>query len=268
MNERIGITVLGSGSRGNSIVVHSCDQAILVDAGFSRKETLARLSSAGIRAETIAGILVSHEHGDHVDGIRLLSDELGIPAFGSSGTMRRLIPENKIGKVYHVFESGSTFQIASFSVKTFSVPHDALDPVAFVISRSGFRVGIATDLGHLNHLCIERLRGCDALVLEANHDLEMQKKSERHIRLKRRVLGKHGHLSNNDSVNSFPLLLTEKTKFLCLAHLSSECNSPELLREIASQKLAEMSREDILLGIAGQKNPLQTFWLGDEDALL
>lgn len=257
----LGITVLGSGSRGNSILLHSEDEGILVDAGFSRKEIIARIQKSNICPEIIKAILISHEHGDHISGAKILADSFGIPTYGTSETLKYLDSFGKLGKELKVFESGSAFSIGTFEIRPFSVPHDAADPVGFVVAYHGVKVGIATDMGHLSALCIKRLSGCDALIIESNHDVEMQKNSERALHLKRRVLGKHGHLNNDDAISALPLLISRNTRFLCLSHLSTECNRQELVRKLAEKKLAELNRSDILLTIADQIIPLPTVWI-------
>lgn len=258
---KFGITVLGSGSAGNSILVHDESSALLIDAGFSMKELFSRMEKAGFCPSIIKALLVSHEHGDHVKGARVLADSLGIPTYGTCQSLKYLSEKKLVGSRVSVFETGSVFQIGNFQVRPFSVPHDALDPVGFVILKDGKKVGIATDLGHLSALCVQRLFGCDALVLECNHDVEMQLGSERHHRLKRRILGKHGHLSNDDAINSMDSLLSEKTRYLCFSHLSCDCNSYELVENLALKKLAELNRTDILLAVARQEDPSPTCWL-------
>ncbi|HBC89121.1 MAG TPA: MBL fold metallo-hydrolase [Lentisphaeria bacterium] len=255
------ITVLGSGSRGNAILVHNAGNAILVDAGFSRKALLEKLSAAGINPCIIRALLISHEHGDHVDGVRLFSDELGIPAYLTMKTAASLEETGKLGKKKVLFETGSVFDIGGFQIRPFAVPHDAIDPVGFVISSGDARAGIATDLGHINSLCMQRLKDCDALILESNHDVEMQNRSDRNMRLKRRVLGKHGHLSNEDAINSFEELVTERTKYVFLVHLSSDCNEYELVLRTARAKLDGLGRPDVKLIIVCQDKASETIWI-------
>ena len=261
----LGITVLGSGSRGNSILLHSADEGILIDAGFSRKEIIARMLKSNVSPEIIKAILISHEHGDHISGAKLLADNFGIPTYGTSETLKHLHVYEKLGRDVRIFESGSVFNVGSFEIRPFSVPHDAADPVGFVVTCQRVKVGIATDMGHLSALCLKRLSGCDALIIESNHDVEMQKNSERAMHLKRRVLGKHGHLNNDDAMSALPLLISRNTRFLCLSHLSSECNSQELVRKLAENKLAELNRPDILLSIADQLIPLPTVWMNPSE---
>jgi phosphoribosyl 1,2-cyclic phosphodiesterase len=255
-----GITVLGSGSRGNAILVHNNDNALLVDAGFSRKELLARISSCGLDASKIRALLISHEHGDHVNGARLFSDELGIPTYVTFETAVFLEKAGKLGKKKVLFETGTAFEIAEFQVRAFAVPHDATDPVGFIISSGNIKIGIATDLGHLNSLCMQRLKDCDVLVLESNHDVEMQNRSDRSQHLKRRVLGKHGHLSNDDAISAFGELVTSKTKCVFLVHLSSDCNECGLVSGLAGRKLEEMGRTDLKFVVVSQDKASQTFW--------
>ncbi len=258
---RFGITVLGSGSRGNAILIHTEDEGVLVDAGFSRKELIARLAVCGLDPKKIKALLISHEHGDHVNGARLFSDDFEIPTYLTAGTGLFLDNLGKLGKKRVFFETGSIFEVKPFSVRPFSVPHDAEDPVGFVISLDSTRVGIATDLGHMNSLCMQRLRDCDALILECNHDVEMQNRSDRSIKLRKRVLGKRGHLSNDDAMKALDFLVTEKTRFIFLVHVSSDCNEYSLVQEVGNRKLADIGRQDIRLTVVSQDKPSETIWI-------
>ncbi len=258
---RFGITALGSGSRGNAILIHTEEEGILVDAGFSRKEIIARLASCGIDPRKIKALLISHEHGDHVNGARLFSDDYDIPTYTTASTGKCLNDLGKLGKKRVFFETGSIFEIKPFNVRPFAVPHDAVDPVGFVISVESIKVGIATDLGHMNTLCIQRLKDCDALILECNHDVEMQRRSERSLKLQMRVLGKRGHLNNDDAMSALDSLVTEKTKFVFLVHLSSDCNEYSLVLELGKKKLADIGRQDILLTVVSQDRPSETIWI-------
>ncbi|MFA6292886.1 MAG: MBL fold metallo-hydrolase [Victivallales bacterium] len=258
---RFGITALGSGSRGNAILLHTEEEGILVDAGFSRKELIARLASCGIEPGRIKALLISHEHGDHVNGARLFSDDYGIPTYLTTGTGLSLDALGKLGKKRFFFETGSVFEVKPFKIRPFSVPHDAADPVGFVVSLDSTKVGIATDLGHINSLCLQRLRDCDALILECNHDVEMQRRSERSLKLQMRVLGKRGHLNNDDAMSALDSLVTEKTRFLFLVHLSSDCNEYSLVQELGKKKLADIGRQDIRLTVVSQDRPSETIWI-------
>ncbi|OGV51701.1 MAG: hypothetical protein A2X49_15790 [Lentisphaerae bacterium GWF2_52_8] len=258
----IAITILGSGSKGNAILLHDKDWGLLVDAGFSRKETWARLNVCGIQPGIIKALLITHEHEDHVKGCRLIAQDLDIPVYGTPDTIRHLSTKNAIGPKKFLFDPGTRFQLGPFQVEPFTVPHDALQPVGFIISDGHVKIGIATDLGQLNRLCRERLSGCDALILESNHDLQMLRDAERPLHLKRRILGSHGHLNNDDALHALEELLKENTKFLFLAHLSTDCNCPDLVHKLALGKLTNMGRTDILLKVAGQSCPLPTVRVG------
>jgi len=250
------ITVLGSGSSGNSVLLSSGDNGILIDAGFSRKEILSRLSKSGISPDVIKAILITHEHTDHVRGVRVLADYLDIPTYTTYDTAQYLVDKNRIGKKKVVFDAGSPFKIIDFDVQPFRISHDAIDPVGFIVSISGVKVGFAMDLGHLDRLTKCRLKGCDAIVLESNHDVNLLKTSSRPLRLIRRIAGNFGHLSNDTAISSLSELITSSSRFLFLGHLSGECNRAEIVEEMALSKLTEINRPDIALSIMKQGSPL------------
>lgn len=256
----LGITVLGSGSKGNSVLLHTKEKGLLVDIGFSRKEMLARLETRNISPDIIQALVVTHEHDDHVKGCRVFTDQFKIPSYLTPDTYSFLNAKNKVGNQKKLFDPGSKFDIDQFYVEPFAVQHDAIQPVGFVITINGFKVGIATDLGFLNRLCMQRLYDCDALVLESNHDIPMLRMSERPLSLKRRIMSRHGHLNNEDAINSLDSLLTSKTKYLCLAHISSDCNDHDLVENMAVHKLNELGRQDIKLDVAKQSRPMETTW--------
>lgn len=257
----LGITVLGSGSRGNAVLVHTPTEGILIDSGFTCKEMLARMAVVQVAPEIIRGLLITHEHTDHIRGMRRLAAQLEIPTYLSAATYRYLEAAGQTGPKNVLFEAGTEFRIGAFAVQSFPVPHDAIEPVGFIISYQGDKIGVATDLGTVNRLIQQRLHDCTVLMLESNHDLEMLKTSERPLNLKRRIMGKHGHLNNDDALASLGELLTARTRVLFLSHLSEECNCAQLLLNIAREKLAELNRNDILLQIALQAKPLPTVWL-------
>ena len=154
------------------------------------------------------------------------------------------------------FEPGQDFHIAGFEISPFAVQHDAVCPVGFVIRRGGCTVGIATDLGDVNALARQRLCDCSALILESNYDAKMLRDSDRQIYLKRRILGRHGHLDNVVALKALEELLTPRTSVLMLAHLSSECNCPELVRNLFETKLRELGRTDLRFEVLSQERPV------------
>ena len=258
---QFGITNLGSGSSGNATVIHTPEGAILVDAGFSCRELLSRLASVSVAPETIKAVLISHEHSDHTKGCRVFSDTYRIPCCSTSITCRALADAGRIGERKILFSPGTPFPLAGITVEPFTVPHDARDTVAFNFLCNGCKISIATDLGHVNNLTVSRLSDCDALLLESNHDLKMLADSSRPLHLKRRIMSRHGHLSNEDAMRSLETLLSEKTRYLLFGHLSSECNDRNLVEAMAEERLDVLKRHDISFRIASQSVPSETFWV-------
>ena len=257
----IGVTILGSGSRGNCLVVRAADGAVLVDAGFSAKEIRRRLRVAQVDETLIRAILVSHEHDDHVRGLDVLGRQLDVPVFANRMTIEAVRDRTGLRTSVHVFASGSAFAVEGMSVDPFSIPHDAIDPVGFVVECQGRRIGIATDLGHVSHLTRNRLRDCDLLVVESNHDIAMLRDSRRPWSIKQRILSRHGHLSNEASMDLVREIVCERTRHLVLAHASQECNRYELVQEKATECLSELGRPDIEPQVARQADSLPTLWL-------
>ncbi|MCX7007414.1 MAG: MBL fold metallo-hydrolase [Kiritimatiellaeota bacterium] len=186
---------MASGSSGNCTLVRSGDTVLLVDAGLSARETGKRLESVGVRLDQVSGICISHEHSDHTAGLRVLQQRHGIPLFANRGTFEALAEELQQLK-WQIFTTGCAFNVGSLRVEPFMVPHDANEPVGFIVGDGTQRIGIATDMGCVTHLVRERLRPCRAIVLEANHDVELLQESDRPWQLKQRILGRQGHLSN------------------------------------------------------------------------
>lgn len=258
---RTGVTILGSGSSGNATLIHRGDEAILVDAGFSRKEILERISSVGLSPSIIKALIITHEHLDHVKGSRVLSDELDIPVYMAGETCRYMQEYGYAGQKKKLFAPGSFFELGSFSIDPFTVQHDAVQPVGFIVRIGNTKIGIATDLGFMGTLVKHKLKDCDAVLLEANHDLEMLKNSKRPYSIKKRIMSRHGHLSNNDAIASLDEILTPNTRQLFLVHISGECNDRNLLRDLAEKKLTELKRNDIFLSLPEQSGPSLTAWI-------
>lgn len=234
----VTIAPLGSGSKGNALIVSAGGESLAIDAGFSRREMLARIVAHGVAAETLRAVLITHEHTDHTSGCRLLCDELQIPACMTPGTSRILEKRRALPQRVRQFSPGMRFNIGSFVVNAFAVPHDATEPVGFVVEYGNLKIGVATDLGEVNADVLSHLRGCDALVLESNYDPDMLAHSDRKLSLKRRIAGPAGHLENSAAAAALEKLTTERTKLVLLAHISSECNLPDLVAQQAGQKLA------------------------------
>ncbi|HPY90798.1 MAG TPA: MBL fold metallo-hydrolase [Lentisphaeria bacterium] len=258
--EPLGITVLGSGSRGNAMLIHSGDAGILIDAGFSLKELRRRLRAAELPESIVRGIIVSHEHNDHVSGLRVCANHFQVPVFMTrkcADVMRHR--DADLGQL-SLFAPGGAFSVSSFEIEPFSVSHDANDPVAFVVRRGHCKIGVATDLGHAGSTVEYQLRHCNTIVLESNHDLNLLAASKRPWPLKQRIMGRHGHLSNAACAELLQRVVDSCTKNIILAHISQECNRPDIAEETARRSLAQIARPDIELTIAGQDNPSATVW--------
>lgn len=231
------VCVLASGSSGNSIYIASEKTRILIDAGLSAKQVALRLEQIGVVPESINGICVSHEHGDHVGGIRVLQKRHGIPVYTNAGTLNGIRRQPKGSEIsVQVFQTGSPFKIGDIQVEPFSVPHDAYEPVGFRLQSGSFSVGVVTDLGMSTSLIQQKLKGCHAIVLESNHDEDLLREAPRPWSLKQRIRSRQGHLSNIDAARLITDCATEQLEHVFLAHLSSDCNTPDTaLRTVASQ---------------------------------
>jgi phosphoribosyl 1,2-cyclic phosphodiesterase len=243
----MGVTVsmLASGSRGNCAVVASSTTKILVDAGVSCREIFKRMKSLGDDARSLSAILITHEHCDHIYGLATLAKKLRIPIFMTGAThqawaraMRNQNGERPQIEKLERFESGHTFQVGDIAVKPFTIPHDAVDPVGFTFRAEGVKVGIATDLGYIPASVRDHLRGCDVLVMESNHDLEMLRVGPYPWSVKQRVMSRVGHLSNLALADFFSNDYDNSATFVVLAHLSEQNNLPELARREAEKALS------------------------------
>jgi phosphoribosyl 1,2-cyclic phosphodiesterase len=209
---------------------------ILVDAGLSRKETFERLSQIGVDGSSISAILITHEHSDHIQGLVPIARKLNIPVYVSRLTAPA-IPWGEFTPSLELFQAGSVFPVGDIEVSSFTIPHDAQDPVGFSLCAEGIKVSIATDLGYLPESIRHHLRGSDVLLLEANHDVEMLKVGPYPWPVKQRVMGRMGHLSNDVACGFIRDDLDTSTSTLILGHLSEHNNHPEIVRLVASQAL-------------------------------
>jgi len=232
----VQICVLGSGSRGNSTWVRTEKTRLLVDAGFGRKAAAARLSVAEERLDGCDAILVSHEHQDHISGLRSLALRLKVPIYISAATRDAIRWDPRI-TAFEAFTAGETFTIGDVEIHPFSVPHDAADPVAFTFEAEGIRVGVVTDLGYIPEVVKQRVRGCHCLVFESNHDLDMLKVGPYPWFVKQRVMSRHGHLSNHATAAFLGEDYDGAAQVLVLAHLSETNNHPEIVRLSATEAL-------------------------------
>jgi phosphoribosyl 1,2-cyclic phosphodiesterase len=209
---------------------------ILVDAGLSKRDTLARLALIGEQAEQLDAILVTHEHSDHVCGLVTLAKQLNVPIYITRLTAPA-IPWGEYTPKLDCFQAGTTFSVGDIDVDSFTIPHDAIDPVGFCFRAQGIKIGIVTDLGYMPDSIKFHLRRADLLVLESNHDLEMLKVGPYPWSVKQRVMGRKGHLSN-DIVSDFIRRDLDTTiSTLVLGHISEHNNHPQLVRVMGHRAL-------------------------------
>lgn len=221
--------VLGSGSSGNCIFVESGDTRILIDGGLSCRETGRRLATLSVELSHLCGVCVTHEHEDHKAALGQLHRRFGIPLYGNAATIEALRRDVKLTDIaWNVFTTGAPFEVGSMRVTPFSVPHDCYDPVGFVVEAEQIRMSVVTDLGTPTGLVRERLRECDVVIIEANHDEGMLRDSGRPWPLKKRISGIQGHLSNDQTAELVADVAGPRLRTVVLAHLSAECNRPDV----------------------------------------
>jgi phosphoribosyl 1,2-cyclic phosphodiesterase len=252
------VAPLGSGSAGNSYYFESDGTAILVDAGFGAREMRKRLEQVGRHLEHVRAIVVTHEHYDHIRGAESIARKYEIPIYLTQGTLDASIIDRDATKVV-VFPNDTTFAIGELNVHARRTMHDATDPACFVIeARDGTRVGIASDLGYVDDAVMQHLRGCDGLFFESNHDLDMLRMGSYPWPLKRRIMSRFGHLSNDDSMTAVQRLMGADLKTLCMIHLSQKNNHESIVRDMAARLLAKNGVQ-LELSIAQQFSATGTF---------
>ncbi len=248
------ICILASGSKGNCLYIAGGGTALLIDAGLSAKEALRRLEIAGIKKDGINSILFTHDHSDHCKGARVLSRKLEAELYANEGTAAIMETQDKklAESEFQIFDSCSPFDICDLHIEPFTVPHDAGDPVGFVLDDGSARIGVVTDIGQATTLAKSKLIGCNMVVLESNHDVEMLRQSDRPWSLKQRIEGRSGHLSNEAAAEIITETASSKLRQIVLAHLSEDCNTPRLAHQIATKALTDINLEDIPVHVASQ----------------
>lgn len=258
----VSFTILGSGSGGNCAYLETDEVRLLIDAGFSGRQIRQRLAAIGRTPETLNGILLTHEHSDHVMGLKMIAAKLGIPVYCNRLTREAIENQFKVPFDCRIFSTGASFEVGDVSVDTFSVPHDAYDPVGFLLHTSAGRIGFLTDLGHATKAVVDRVRPANVLVLETNYDLKrLQEDTRRPWSIKQRILSRHGHLSNAAAADVMEQVISDDLRQVYLGHLSRDCNTPELARAVVGERLDRIGGRHVNLESTSQEAPNVTFTL-------
>ena len=228
---------LGSGSEGNGLVVESDGTRVLIDCGFGVRDTVTRLARLGLEPSSLTAILVTHEHTDHIGGVPAFAARHGIPVWATFGTLAEVSLRFEGMTQVYGFDSHERFAIGALQITPVPVPHDAREPVQYVIGDGARRVGVLTDLGTSTAHVETSLSGCEALVLECNHDLAMLERGDYPHTLKVRIAGRLGHLHNEAAAAILARIDTSHLTHIIAAHLSQQNNTPELARTALASAL-------------------------------
>ncbi len=245
--EEMELCSIASGSSGNCIYIGNGDTHLLVDVGISKKRIEAGLCGIEVDPNKLSGILITHEHSDHVSGLGVMSRKHRLPIYTTAETARRILSNTAAGGIdpdlFHPIVPGAAFFIGDIKVHSFSIPHDAANPVGYTFEADGKKVGVATDIGVVTDVIAEHLKGASALLLEANHDVHMLEAGTYPYQLKRRILGNRGHLSNENSGRLLAKIWSRELKHIFLGHLSEENNFPDLAYETVRVELLNAHQE-------------------------
>lgn len=252
-------TILGSGSSGNCAFLESDSVRLLIDAGFSGRQISERLKAIDRDVSQIDAILLTHEHSDHIAGLKVLCQRHQIPLFCNRLTREALAAELPNYAGWKIFSTGQSFALGDLIIDSFTIPHDASDPVGFVVQAGPQKVAFVTDLGYVTKLVLERVKDATIMVLETNHDLKLlQDDTIRPWSVKQRILSRHGHLSNEAAAEALPSLVTSNLERLYLAHLSRDCNQPALAHRTIQKKLDHLGARHVDVAVAEQHKPAPT----------
>ncbi|MEM6278075.1 MAG: MBL fold metallo-hydrolase, partial [Verrucomicrobiota bacterium] len=251
------LAILGSGSSGNSALVSHGETRVLIDAGLSARQLCLRLELLGVDPDSLTGILLTHEHGDHTRGIDVFCRKRPLPIFATTHTCA-VVGENVNSSVtWRPFEAGQELTIGDIQIESFSVPHDAVDPVGFVLRGHDCSIGVLSDVGHVTRMITERLKGVDTLFTEANYDeVMLQNDTKRPWSTKQRISNRHGHLSNDQTAELISEISSTRLHRVILGHLSSDCNTADLAISVISRKLSELGHGSVEVECADRNRPL------------
>jgi phosphoribosyl 1,2-cyclic phosphodiesterase len=259
----VQFTILGSGSNGNCAYLEAGETRLLIDAGFSARQIRERLAQIGRAPENLSGILLTHEHTDHTSGLGTLCGKTPVPIYCNRLTKEAVEMQfEKTAFDFRLFSTGASFEVGEVGVDTFSVPHDAYDPVGFLLRTSAGRIGFLTDLGHATKLVVERVRASNVLVLETNHDMKLlQDDLKRPWSVKQRITSRHGHLCNDAAATVLEELVTADLEHVYLGHLSRDCNRPELARKTVGERLSTIGATHVNIYSTSQDQRTETLWV-------
>ena len=260
-------SILGSGSGGNGAVVAGPDGALLIDAGLSARQIVARLQQVGLEASAVCGVLLTHEHGDHIRGLDVLmrGPLAGVPVFTNPHTSEMVRRSLRSPVKWQLVETGSRFEWKGWRIETFSVPHDAVDPMGFVIEHdvveegvsTNSRLGVVSDLGHATTAVLARLRDLDGLFVEANYCSQLlAADTKRPWATKQRISSRHGHLSNEQTAELVSQIISPRLRHLWLGHLSSDCNHPDVASAVLQRTLNAHAASHVTVRCASQEEPI------------
>ncbi len=246
------ITILASGSAGNSALIRSGTTTLLVDAGLSARRLRERLAACHVTPESLDGIVLTHEHGDHTGALKVLCAKADIPIYANRMTATALghLATHKNWR----FFANAPFQLGDVTIESFPVPHDAVEPVGFLLHHSDASFGLVTDLGHATPAIRDRLRYVDALFIETNYDDDLLTRDERRPwSIKQRITSQHGHLSNQAAADIVAEVVTDRLKRILIGHLSRDCNTPDLATAAIAASLKTKDRPDITIHCSVQE---------------
>src|SRR5947209_3066851 len=257
--------MLGSGSAGNSALVSTDHCRILIDGGLSARQIIVRLEQCNLTPERLDGVLLTHEHGDHVCGLEVFCRKFPVAIYCNAETAEA---SRAAGLAQHknwrIFQTGAEFNICDITVQTFTVPHDAVDPVGYAFHVANRGLGFITDLGYATKMLIERLREVHTLVIETNHDEKLlQSDPARPWPVKQRIMSRHGHLSNAAAGVVISELLPGKVERVVLGHLSRDCNTPDLACAAVRTICEKMGKDKLEVFCASQTQVSPKFQIGE-----
>ena len=248
------VTILASGSSGNVVLLQTGETSILIDIGLSASRITDHLKAHGVASSSLAGILLTHEHGDHTKGLRVFFTKNYVPVFTNPLTADSL-KRSGVSANWNLFGSGAEFQLGNLSVLPFSVPHDAADPVGFVFRHAESSFAVLTDLGYATKQVVNCVQGVNALLIETNHDEAMlQNDTKRPWAVKQRILSRHGHLSNTAAAEIVGNVATPRLRHVLLGHMSEDCNSAALATDAVRTRLKQDGHTQVEILCASDKD--------------